>query len=162
MINKKNTNFIIMIFMTFLFFANYKVVADEIASDSNVSSFLRDDEQETVYDSNRNLIWQDDKLVTTIKKSWHGAIEYCGNLDLAQFSDWRLPNRAELLSITDKTKKNPAIKSEFKNVISDGYWSRSSHIGDLTYAWVVYFYYGGDAWGEKRYDRFVRCVRNND
>jgi len=34
--------------------------------------------------------------------SWKGSLKYCRNLHMSGFSDWRLPNMAELQGIYDK------------------------------------------------------------
>lgn len=41
--------------------------------------------------------------------SWKSATKYCHNLRLAGFSDWRLPNLAELQGIYDKTAEAPGL-----------------------------------------------------
>ena len=41
--------------------------------------------------------------------SWKKAIKYCRNLRLAGYSDWRLPNLAELQAIYDKTVEAPGM-----------------------------------------------------
>jgi hypothetical protein len=41
--------------------------------------------------------------------SWKGAVKYCQKLRLAGFSDWRLPNMAELQSVYDRSANAPEL-----------------------------------------------------
>lgn len=107
------------------------------------------------------LMWQDDTSAETTRKKWQGAIAHCQNLSLAGHSDWRLPNIDELLSITDDTKYDPAIRSEFINVASDFYWSSSPYVSRPSLAWYVDFKEGGDVWGKESFAYLVRCVRDS-
>ena len=77
-----------------------------------------------VTDNTTNLQWQDD--VASVSKTWSQAITYCETLSLDGRSDWRLPNKNELLSIVDYTKSNPAIDSTFVNITSSSYWSSTT------------------------------------
>jgi len=80
------------------------------------AEFVRDNSKEVVVDKSTNLMWQDDNDVKSITKTWVEAINYCENLTLGGYTDWRLPNINELKSIVDYTKAEPAISSEFSNV----------------------------------------------
>jgi len=116
-------------------------------------------EAQTFVDTTTRLEWQDD---ASVKKDWQGAIAYCKNLSLKGKSDWRLPSIEELLSITDDTKYDPAIKSGFKNVVSGYYWSSSSDASLAGTAWLVDFYDGNDGTYYKSGELYVRCVRDSD
>ncbi len=115
--------------------------------------------QGVVYDKKVQLLWQDSDSVRHMKKSWNGAKEYCSDLNLTGFDDWRMPSQEELRSIVDFSRYNPAIKKVFKNVKSDYYWSSTSVSSDLSDAWSVGFEYGGDNAYAKSNSLFVRCVR---
>ena len=139
--------------------SSYEIVIDETLK---LSPFSRDDSKEVVIDTKRKLMWQDDESVKNVQKDWQGAISLCKNLKFAGFDDWGLPSRMELLSITDKTKYNPAIQGGFKNVVSGHYWSSSPYVSDSSYVWVVDFDYGyGHGYDGKRGSSYVRCVRNS-
>ena len=122
---------------------------------------VRDRAKEVVIDGKSSLIWQDNGEVKTVKKDWQGARGHCQNLSFAGYSDWRLPDINELLSITDDTRYNPAIRSGFENVVSDFYWSSSSGVNDSNYAWFVDFKSGHDHYNSKDYSNYVRCVRDS-
>lgn len=112
-----------------------------------------------VVDSISRLQWQDDKIGESMK--WEEAIDYCETLKLGGYSDWRLPNLNELKSIIDKSnsKSNPAIVSEFSNVISRYYWSFSKYKYYDYYAWIVGFGNGFVNYSYNYNIFYVRCVR---
>jgi len=124
-------------------------------------TFMRDNAKEVVIDNKSNLMWQDNGEVKTVKKDWQGAIDHCQNLSFAGYRDWRLPAIDELLSITEDTRYNPAIRSGFENVVSDRYWSSSSYVSGSSHAWNVDFGNGGDDTFAKNYNGYVRCVRDS-
>lgn len=92
-----------------------------------------------VTDNDTGLMWQDDTNANTIHRTWIGAINYCEGLSLGGYSDWRLPNINELLSITDNTKDYTNIKSGFTNISYAWYWSSSTDTSYGRGAWVVSF-----------------------
>ena len=127
----------------------------------------------TFDDYDTKLMWQDDIEAKTVQKDWQGAINYCKDLSLAGFDDWRLPKIEELESIVDDTRLNPdsfagesnlAIKIEFENVASGWYWSSSNYANNKVNAWYVDFSYPESGNNEKNgdySDRYVRCVRDS-
>ena len=119
--------------------------------------YARNDSKKVVNDLTNNLMWQDDK---TVLKDWQGAIDYCQNLNLGGYSDWRLPNKEELNTIVD-TNNNPSIKKEFKNTASYYYWSSTPYAGISNGAWVVGFNSGDEGYNSKNDSNSVRCVRNS-
>jgi hypothetical protein len=110
-----------------------------------------------VVDNDTGLMWQDSS--TIVKKDWQGAKEYCNNLSLGGYDDWRLPHMDELVSITDKKRYDPAIKDIFNNTKSNWYWSNTQAKFNSSRAWIVNFDDGNDNWSNKSYDDCVRCVR---
>ena len=125
------------------------------------ADFVRNSDQ-TVTDTKTGLMWQDNTDAKTVEINWQEAIDYCENLSLAGYSDWRLPNYNELESIVDYDRRDPAIDPTFQNVVSNGYWSSTTVASDTDNAWLVYFYYGLDYWDVKSYTLYVRCVRSAD
>jgi len=110
-----------------------------------------------VTDNTTNLQWQDD--VASVSKTWSEAIRYCETLSLNGLSDWRLPNKNELLSIVDYTKYDPAIDATFINVTSSSYWSSTANSSFTSHAWFVVFSYGYTYGDTKDNSTYVRCVR---
>ena len=122
------------------------------------ANFTRDNNAKIVTDNSTKLQWQDNESVS---KKWIDAIDYCEALTLGDYNDWRLPNQNELRSIADRSKRNPAIDSVFKNVVSYFYWSSSTMEGRKSYAWGVLLDGGDDHWYDKSAEAYVRCVRCN-
>ncbi len=112
-----------------------------------------------VTDTTTGLLWQDNTDTKTVKKSWIEAVDYCENLTLGGYSDWRLPNINEFKSIVDRSKSNPAIVDGFTNVRSDFYWSSTTTASASYDAWNVHFCYGNVTIHSKTHSYCVRCVR---
>lgn len=84
-----------------------------------------------------------------------GAGRLCGA------TDWRLPTRRELLSITHLGASNQPIDSNFfPNTVSLWYWASDLYAPGPVGAWVVYFYYGDTGAYVLDFDNYVRLVRS--
>ena len=114
---------------------------------------------DTFTDTKTGLTWQDNSASETVEKDWSDAKNYCKNLTLSGKNDWRLPSIKELQSIVNIEKYVPAIKSGFKHVASNGYWSASQYVSDSSYAWEVSFYNGYTYYFKQSNKNYVRCVR---
>jgi len=116
---------------------------------------------DTVVDNVTGLMWQ--RNVPTLTLNWSDAKAHCEALTLAGHSDWRLPNRMELVSLVDFTRTFPSInETAFPSTPSEGYWSSSAFAGgDTTGAWYVNFGYGyADNFAHVVFTLYrVRCVR---
>lgn len=122
----------------------------------------RNNQKEVVECNDRyvgKLMWQDDSNTKSVKKTYEDARNYCKYLFFTGYDNWRLPSIKELLSITDTSTYKPAIKSAFKNLKNEGYWSSTSHASDSSHAWRVDFKSGDGNWLPKSNTYFVRCVR---
>jgi hypothetical protein len=91
--------------------------------------------------------------------TWNEAIEYCKNLRLAGYDDWRLPTVKELLTLVDYDRFNPAINPMFGGVASY-YWSSTTDVGDTSSAWYVGFNNGYVSSLTKTSYYYVRAVRS--
>ncbi|KPA16471.1 secreted protein containing DUF1566 [Candidatus Magnetomorum sp. HK-1] len=113
----------------------------------------------TITDIETGLMWQIESKKTAYF-SWFSALEYCEELSLAGYSDWRLPNREELRSIVDYSKKAPAVFTMFKdNTFSDFYWSSSTDFNSIR-AWGIDYYSGDTEMNDKSDWRFTEyCAR---
>jgi len=123
--------------------------------------FSRDSRSEIVTDKTNSLMWQDTSY--TKKLYWNDAKNYCSNLKLGGYSDWRLPEIEELYSITDQRKtSSPFVNSNFQNIkTSYWYWSKLPVIKYSSKSWLVNFNYGyDDGWDYHDDDSFVVCVRD--
>ncbi|MBI5511365.1 MAG: DUF1566 domain-containing protein [Deltaproteobacteria bacterium] len=94
--------------------------------------------------------------------TWQAALGYCEGLGWGGFTNWRLPSRAELASILDLARYNPAIDpTAFPATPTGSHWSSTSAAGFLPNAWSVAF---ADGWIDdqnfaKTTANNVRCVR---
>ncbi len=92
---------------------------------------LFDNGDGTVSDIATGLMWQ--QSTAPGDYSWEEALLYCEGLELAGYSDWRLPNHNELLSIVDYDTHHPAIDTTyFPGSTEDQYWT-STPWGFLVY-----------------------------
>ena len=150
--------FFLLIF--FLYSSSAEIIEVKKTNHSSSQSY-RDDSLMIVVDNKTKLMWQDDIAAKETIKDWYGAKDYCKTLRLGKFSDWRLPTRMELFSITDDKKSFPAIKDNFKNYQSGTYVTYTSCSNDSYKVWNIYFDYGhGDCEYAKTDNSYVRCVRD--
>ncbi len=124
------------------------------------SSFTRD-VTGIVTDNTTGLQWQDDYSDNngTIKVSlWNGAIQYCEGLSMGGYTDWRMPNLHELLSIQD-IQNYPAIYTIFQNTKNARYFSATKSQYSSTEIWTVESHSAYLYVENKDYNDAVRCVR---
>jgi hypothetical protein len=115
-----------------------------------------------VTDNLLDIIWDDDSNVANDTRDYNNAVKFC-NEDKGAVGDWRLPTKAELLSIVnrDSNDSSPAIYSTFENTKSNGYWSISEYKPATTQAWYVNFNDGNDAHADKDDSKYIRCIKAN-
>lgn len=117
----------------------------------------------TVTDNATGLMWAKDGLgagcMNGSKDIWDTVIDYCNNLNFAGYTDWRLPNMMELMSISDYSRQTPALNLIFTNSLSQRYWS-STHVPNYpTYAFEIDFNNSITYVDLKTISRYVRAVR---
>ncbi|MFC1857034.1 DUF1566 domain-containing protein [Thermodesulfobacteriota bacterium] len=114
----------------------------------------------TVTDTVTGLMWQETMASGTY--TWQEALAYAEGLTLAEYTDWRLPNRNELQTLVDYSRYNPAIDLLLAaQTVSSYYWSSTTD-KDHTKAWIVNFtsgYIGYLYSYGKPYSHYVRAVR---
>jgi len=144
---------------------------DSVGNSSESYNFtVAKSEKQTVIDHKTGLMWQDDEGAKNALEIYYDAVNYCNNLILAEYSDWRLPNIEELKTLMDLTKtSSPYIIDGFKNVAKWEYWSYNTKYSGYPdyqdiykYAWVVNFHFRNSiSKKEKIYyeHAYIRCVR---
>jgi hypothetical protein len=93
----------------------------------------------TITDNLTGLMWTKDANLPGGTTNWQQALDYANNLTLAGYSDWRLPNRKELHSLTDFSQYNNALPAghPFTNVQAGFYWSSTTYAYSPGYAWII-------------------------
>lgn len=74
-------------------------------------------------------------------KDWVQAIIWCETLSFGGFSDWRLPNLLEFLSLMNLGRNNPCFNDDIFDGydITSSYWTSSTRPGLSTDAQRAYF-----------------------
>ena len=86
--------------------------------------------QEVVLDSTSGLMWS--KVASKTMK-WSSALAYCEKLNYAGFTDWRLPNINELITILgETTTTHPYVKKRT-------FLSATTYIDDVSKSWTLNF-----------------------
>lgn len=86
---------------------------------------------ETVYDEKTCLTWMRDN---TTGDPYDEAVQYCENLVLGGYDDWRLPTAGEVTTIFKCDGMWPPIDDTVFNVMGDGIWTSTESgttAGDL-------------------------------
>jgi hypothetical protein len=118
---------------------------------------LTDNGNGMVTDNGTHLMWQQGESSST---TWEEALYTCETSTLAGYTDWRLPNFKELLSLVDDTRYRPSNNiAMFPNAISDYYWTSTTYAINSSYASCVFFEYGFPNYINKTFFNNVRCVR---
>ncbi|WP_319481358.1 DUF1566 domain-containing protein [uncultured Draconibacterium sp.] len=92
-----------------------------------------DNSDGTTSDLNTGLMWQTIPLPE--KMTYDEAIEYCENIELAGYDDWRAPNLKELFSISDFGKGWPYLDTTYFKLASgivdksEQFWSSNRYVG---------------------------------
>ena len=113
----------------------------------------------TVIDSSTGLEWIAKPLAGEFEHQ--KAIDACAALDFAGHKDWRLPTRAELLTLVDITRHEPAIDTAaFPDFPKRGwFWTSDLCAWSSASAWFVFFGYGFVNGGHRSGVGFALAVR---
>lgn len=126
----------------------------------NVASFTvapsrvyRDADNNVTYDYETGLVWQDNSGAKDKYATWDTANDdICPSLELAGYSDWRIPTEEQLVGIK-------AIISNFKNIASEKYWTSTILSTDTNQAAFVQFGSTNNGYDLKTSQNYIRCVR---
>ena len=101
----------------------------------------------------------------TKEYTWQEAKEYCENLTLDGYSDWKLPSRNKLRKLTSNTGADNLegetyiINEKFiKNILAYNWFWTASEKGN-SHAWGLYFQGGLDLWYSKSSSGLALCMR---
>lgn len=72
-----------------------------------------------------------------LKMTWAEAQEYASNLNLGEYSDWRVPTIDELKTLFDYAHGKPVVE-----MLPSVYWSSTTNADYPDVAWYVHFYNG--------------------
>ncbi len=121
--------------------------------------FSRDEINNLVVDNNSKIVWQDNKDVISLPKTFQESQEYCSSLDTLNLN-WRLPTITELSSIILDSSKNSHTNMTFKNTRGAFYFSSTKFSGNTSSIWGVHFRAGFKIWIRESRKSFIRCVAN--
>ena len=112
-----------------------------------------------ITDNVTGLMWQKDTAPGTYN-NWRQARDYCSNLSLGGYSDWRLPTIEELSLLVDSSipSPGPVINTAyFPDTVASFYWSSTPRA--FSRAWSVDFSTGHVIYDGKWSKYHVRAVR---
>lgn len=121
----------------------------------------------TVTDVHTGLMWQqapadidkDGDFDINDASDWDTAYNCCNTLEYAGHSDWRTPDRRELVSLVNYGLYDSAINPVFYCPAYHCFWSSSHYIFNPYEAWYVCFSLGEVHHYNKAICQDVRCVR---
>ena len=104
-----------------------KAATSNIEFDESVFETLTVSGDEVITDSTTGFMWQKNSDFNGEQREWRQALNYCENLVYAGYSDWRLPNKNELLSLVNYKNDNPDSDfSWFEDDTNQYYFSSST------------------------------------
>lgn len=148
--------------------------SDSIEATVNAQAFVIDQEQGIVTDSSTGLMWSMCNLGETWNESsqscdgsasdanWQNSLQQASNVEIAGYSDWRLPNLKELMSIIERQCTAPAANLNlFPTTKAEDYWSATPVFNQNSdnYVWAVQFDEGTNFENDKDTTALTRVVR---
>ena len=114
--------------------------------------------KQTISDNDTGLTWFRDANVHQDMIDWDSAFDLISKMNsemVCGHNDWRVPNIIELDSLTDMGQHSPALSAghSFINV-QEFYWSSTTSMYDMNYAWVLYMVDGAVGVGHKPLSEF--------
>ena len=92
-------------------------------------------------------------------KSFYNAIIFANNLVFAGFSDWRIPNINEYLTLIDYSRYALALPTIFTpSPVNGTYRTSTSSAYNTSRCWTISFYYGAQSYSSTKADLFYFIV----
>ncbi len=99
-----------------------------------------------VVDQVTGLTWDRGATTTATQAAANAAVADANTAVRCGFSDWRLPNVNELMSLVDAgAAAAPRIDASFTATPAVAFWTNATYVGDTRAAWVVDFASGAVA-----------------
>ncbi len=125
-----------------------------------IPSHYTDNGDSTITDHATNLMWL--KFPVSGSLSWENAISYAESLNLATYTDWRLPNVKELQSLNDESVVNPSVNGTYFGALGiKKFWSSTTLPNQTSKAWYWDNQFGVITYDAKTNVNDVICVREN-
>ncbi|MBU1054073.1 MAG: DUF1566 domain-containing protein [Proteobacteria bacterium] len=146
---------------------------DNMGQDGECRSSLRFPKQRftenanSIYDNATNLTWMKDANLNRNAVDWKSTFNLILQINRESkygYNDWRVPNILELESLIDLSRHSPALPDEHMfNDVQDFYWSSTTSMYNVDYAWVLYMIDGIIGVGYKPLSEFYLWpVRGNE
>lgn len=136
-------------------------------------SFYTDHNDGTVTDNTTGLMWQkctlgqsgnDCATGTPPKFNWQAALAVANENTASNYTNWRLPNKNELATLTETACYSPPINEtvfpQTQGTRTSFYWTSSPYAIINEEVWIVMFLNGSTVPLRKDYSAYIRLVRN--
>lgn len=115
---------------------------------------FREAGEELIEDRATGLVWCRNGSLHEFPLNWSEALEAVAAMNREQAfgrNDWRLPNRRELRSLIDHSRRQPALSEghPFEGVVQSWYWTATTAAIHRRYAWYLHFEGGRLFYGNK-------------
>ena len=118
--------------------------------------FTRDAQKEIVINEKTSKMYSDVK--PSPRMHFYAAWEYCQNMDLAGYKDWRVITKDEARDILELSRRKVTVKHAFRNVKEENYWTSTQD--RYKQSWYVDFDLGRYSTKEETYKYRAICVRD--
>ncbi len=141
----------------------------EESQDPSLHSGFRVERSQNIWrDPDTGYTWQ--KPIDNKEYNWREAVQYCEDLELGGYSDWRLPSRGELRTIMTENSypnsKSYSGKTYIKKPLLETmtmkyqiFWTATKYNSDSSYSWVLSFNNGNDVSSNRSGSWYVLCLR---
>lgn len=111
-----------------------------------------------IFDMVTGLTWSKNANICRETMDWGAAFDFVLQMNREckyGHNDWRVPDIVELESITDMGRHSPALPADHLFIdVKDFYWSSTTSMYDMSYAWVLYMIDGAVGVGHKPLPEF--------